>query len=205
MNSLKLIGVLISCLFISCKSQNFDKRSPGLENVRDSNKRTKIINKTVSTVDTTGFFKNCEQLMNGSSIGALQGTNHSDDSTSNLCFLDNYENKSFEIILLLKGGIGKRKTVDPSKIVKLFNGGCRNMFTNFDCYAFVLPMRDPQTQIDLNEMNIDFPVTVKSYRRITSDNWQFLREFKAKTFRDLSDFQFATIYDLHTGADMQQR
>ena len=31
---------------------------------------------------------------------------------------------------------------------------------------------DPQKQEDIHEMNIDFPVTVRIYKRIENDNWQ---------------------------------
>ncbi|MGN6602614.1 MAG: hypothetical protein ACTHK8_09195 [Ginsengibacter sp.] len=144
--------------------------------------------------DTSGFFENCEQLMDGSSVGNLQGTDHSNDSTGNLCFFDNYENQSFEIILLLKGGPAKRADVGPEKISKMFHNGYQNTFNQFDCFAFVFPQRDPDKQQDVHDMNIDFPVVVKAYKRIDNDNWKYIRTVKEKAFEDFSEFQFETIY-----------
>jgi hypothetical protein len=58
-------------------------------------------------------------------------------------------------------------------------------------------MRDPDKQKDVHAMNVDFPVTVRSYERTKGDNWKLLKKARAKTFNELSQLQYRTIYHLH--------
>jgi hypothetical protein len=191
MKYLKLCSALIFCITVNCRCKNSDSK---LSQHQKKTVSIKQDSKSHLIADTSGFFKHCDQLMDGSSVGGLQGTDHSIDSTGSFCFLDNYENKSFEIILIVKGGPQKRAALGPEKISKMFHNGCQNTFNDFDCFAFVYPQRDPEKQEDMHDMNIDFPVVVKAYKRIDNDNWKYIKTVKAKTFEDFSEFQFKTIY-----------
>ena len=128
-------------------------------------------------------------------VGALQVANAINDSSSNLCFAGCYSCKeTYEIIFAYKGGIEIRNSMGYDSLDKIFEKGCYNNFLEFNCFAFVCPMRDPEKQDDIHEMNIDFPVIVRVYRRIENDNWQYIKTKKVKTFEDYTALQFNTIY-----------
>ena len=145
--------------------------------------------------DTTGFLNDCKKLVKHRSVGYLQGTNISKDSTGLFGFFDCYDNPhTYEIILVDKGGIKSRNLDNISSIDEKLDQGCDNDFSEFDCYAFVYSMRDPEKQDDMHAMNIAFPVVVKAYSRIEGDNWRLVKYLKANSFKEFSKFQFDVIY-----------
>lgn len=148
------------------------------------------------TTDTTGFLSNCKSFRMHQ--GALQGTNADKDSINYLCFSECYDcPETYKIIFVRKGGVEYRKSVGYKPIWEEFLKSCSNNFSDFDCFAFVLPMRDPEKQEDIHAMNIDFPVTVRAYKRISLDNWQQVKVLKVNTFEEYAALQFATIYGLN--------
>lgn len=133
--------------------------------------------------------------MNREYVGALQIANTTNDSANYLCFAACYDcPESYEIIFIYTGGIEIRKTVGYDSLSKRFEDGCNNNFSAFDCFAFVLPMRDPEKQEDIHAMNIYFPVIVKVYKRVKIDSWRYIKTVKANNFKEYVTLQFKTIY-----------
>lgn len=194
----KFILKFIIVLFIlSCTSSPSSKiDNTKLRNSqKDSNLSKGISLSHIATNDTTGFLSNCKLLMTRSYEGALQVESAINDSVSYLCFAACYScKKSYEIIFVYKGEIEIRKSMGYDSLGKIFEKGCYNNFSKFNCFAFMLPMLDPEKQEDIHAMNIDFPVIVRVYKRIENDNWQYIKTKKVKTFEDYTALQFNTIY-----------
>ena len=155
--------------------------------------------KAVKDTSLIDFFKNSTNCTMRLSHGALQGTNHSIDSTGYLGFAGFYNcQTTYELIFLYKD-VFTRVALGYDSLSRIFFNKQvqKSAFQEFDCYAFVLPIRDPEQQADIHEMPIDFPVNVKAYKRIKSTTWQFKGELKAKTFEEYSEFQFKVIYGLN--------
>jgi hypothetical protein len=186
--------IIIAILILSC-NQTINKKK---DSHPDSTTSTHTPNIGEAKSDTTGLLKNCNLLMDHSIIGSLQVKNASKDSTGFFGFFDNYkEPNTYEIIFVYKGGVQKRKGLAGFDTIRpRFLEGCNNNFMDFDCYAFVLPMRDPEKQDDVDAMNIDFPVMVKAYKRIGNDNWRFVKVLKVKSYDEYTMLQFKTIYGL---------
>lgn len=177
--------VLAGCNQYIDKSGENNSNSPAHENALKSN---------VST-DTTGFLGNCKKLLKHRSVGYLQGTTISKDSTGLFGFFDSYDSPlTYEIIFVAKGGIKSRSLDSISSVDEKLDKGCDNNFSDFDCYAFVYPMRDPEKQDDMHAMNIDFPVNVKAYIKVEGDNWRLVKQIKTNSFKEFSKFQFDVIY-----------
>ncbi|MEI9942922.1 MAG: hypothetical protein WDN26_01755 [Chitinophagaceae bacterium] len=146
-----------------------------------------------NSLDTSGFFSNCQELTGHLSSGYIQGINRSKDSLGSFYFSACYDcAQSFEVIFFHNKG--ENGTEIGWKEAK---NGCSDYFKNFDCFAFIYTMRDPDKQKDIHAMNIDFPIKVRTYKRVINDNWKFIREIKAKTFEEFSLLQFKTIYNLN--------
>ena len=129
------------------------------------------------------------------SIGGIQDTTADRDSSGYMGFYPCYSCKdSYEIIFALKGGKKARIEAGWDGIEKKFDAGCANNFVEFECYSFVTPMRDPEKQPDMHALNIDFPTTVKIYKRITGNNWRFISNKKIKTVNDYCSMQLAFVY-----------
>lgn len=158
-------------------------------------------------VASSDFFKVPKECTIRYSSGALQGTKHSIDSIGYLCFANIYCKKTYEIIFLYRDlAIRKAIGYDVSDIFMNKQLGSNN-FTDFECYVFVYPQRDPERQADIGASNIDFPVKVVAYRRywdnkvVANENhykFKFVSERKVDNFEQLSEFQFKVIYNLIT-------
>lgn len=105
--------------------------------------------------------------------------------------------QTYKIIFIYKTGITERSTMDYTIIRKALRMGCENNFIDFNCVAFVAPMRDPEKQEDMHDLNMDFPLTVKAYRRVEADNWKEVGVKTVKSFEEYANFQFKTIYGLN--------
>jgi hypothetical protein len=160
-----------------------------------------INNMALSSHKDTGrvkFFERCDLLLE--SQGALQGVlpKVSEDSTGYFCFLERYNgDQSFEIILSYKGGVKKRKELGYNGLSKLFLEGCKSKYPDFDCYAFVLKIKNPNDQEDIHQSEIQYPVDVIVYRRIESDNWDLITKKKIKNWTEYSKLRFNTVYNLY--------
>jgi hypothetical protein len=143
------------------------------------------------------FLKDCGKW-NGSYFGALQGLDpRRKDSASNLCFASYYKvTVPYEIIFVYKGSVKKRNEIGYPLIPKEFDQGCANMYANFNCFAFVLKMKDPSLQDDPNFTGYSFPTVVKAYRRISEDRWSLLKQVTVKSYSEYRRLQFKTIYGL---------
>lgn len=149
-------------------------------------------------IDTTDFFSNCDELIHHSTLGSLQGVEASKDFLQRLYFGDcfDYCKETFQIIFAHKD-INKRTDGGYNSITKEFENGCSNYFKNFECFAFVCPMRDPDKQKDIHALNIDFPVVMRIYERVSGDNWSFIKKVVAKTFEEYALIRFKTIHHLN--------
>ena len=183
------IRALIIIFLTSCQG------SPSVKTINSkSNDNAVAKNSNENLQDTTGFLFNCQKWSTGISEGYLQGIEASKDSLGNFCFYQCYDCKeTFEIIFVHKT---KRGADTDDSMWNEFKDGCGNQYPDFNCFAFVYPMRDPDKQKDVHAMNVDFPVTVRVYERTIGDNWNFLKKVRAKNFHELSLLQFKTIYHL---------
>ncbi len=148
--------------------------------------------------DTTGFFSNCEELIHHSALGGLQGVEANPDSLRNLYFGDcfDYCKETFQIIFVHKDA-NKRTDEGYDFLTKEFDNGCSDYFKNFECFAFVCPRRDPDKQEDIHALNIDFPVVMRIYERVSEDTWRFIKKVTAKTYEEYALIRFKTIYHLN--------
>jgi len=155
--------------------------------------------------DSIDFFKDCDKLIEFSSFQGLQGTDKSRDLTGYLCIADCYDCKeTYELIFKYKAGLEKIKSIEIEEdvIFNIFKSGCSNQFSDFDCYAFVYPMRQPEPGecADKNgkpincDSGVDYPVKVKAYYREAGNHWIFLEEKKIKDFEALSLFFYHATY-----------
>ena len=196
MSKNKVYSILLF-ICLSCQNSTLTKK----KNVSNSFSSDTLSQKVTDfdemyVKDTTGFLSNCQNRISGSSMGYLQEVPSRKDSLGAFCFYECYDCKeTFEIVFIHKN---KQGPDTDNSVWDEFEKSCHNNFSNFNCFAFVYPMRDPDKQKDIHAMNIDFPVMIKAYERITNDNWKFVKEIKAKKFKEFSLFQFKTIYHLHS-------
>jgi hypothetical protein len=143
------------------------------------------------------FLKDCSKW-NGTSSGALQGLDEKrKDSVRNLCFASYYKAPiPYEIIFVYKASVKKRNLLGNDLISKDFFKGCSNLYVDFNCFAFVLKMKDPSLQDDPNFTGYSFPTSIKVYTRITGDQWSFLQQVTVKSYSEYRKLQFKTIYGL---------
>jgi hypothetical protein len=143
------------------------------------------------------FLKDCAKW-NDHYSGTLQGLHQRGaDSTANLCFSAYYDVKpTYEIIFLYKGGVERRKALGDKAVSDIFFKACKDQYRDFDCFTFVLPLKDPEKMEDMHASNYIFPCKVKVYRRITEDAWQSLGEHSISTYKQYRELQFRTIYGL---------
>jgi hypothetical protein len=158
--------------------------------------QTKIL--TAENPDTINFFKDCEKLMKRSWQGGLQGTNRSRDSVGYLCFSACYDcHETYEMIFVYKGGVERRKLLGYDSIRSSFKSGCNNSFKDFDCFVFVIPMKDPEKQDDIHKTRYTFPSKVKIYKLVDSANWKPLEITSVNNFQAYGDLRFKTIYGMY--------
>lgn len=185
--------IFMSILFVGCQDLPSQKKiernnvNKSLTNFNTTSKKNEF-----GLKDTTGFLLNCQSWNSGTSMGYLQGVEANKDSLGPFCFYECYDcDKTFEIIFIHKG----KKGPDFGNLVwNEFENSCNNNYINFNCFAFVYSMRNPDKQRNVHAMNIDFPVNVVAYQRVTGDNWRFVKKGIFKSFKEFSSFQFKTIY-----------
>lgn len=173
-------GCFLICIFlVSCQSAS----SPAEKVNRDR-------------IDTSGFLSDCSKWIDGSYSGYLQGVNSGQDSLGPFCFYESYGGKeTFELVFAYKG-IAERKDMDGDSLWNRFKNGCKDKYPDFQCFAFVYPMRDPDKQDDMHALNFDLPLRIRAYKRVNADSWQFLKTAKVKTFEAFGAFRFNAIYGL---------
>lgn len=185
--------MLLSILFYCCQSG----RSGKLQN-ESSDVNSGLHLTQNKGVDSVRFLNNCKSLMERSWQGALQVENHHQDSTNFLCFAACYDCvNTFEIVFLFGSNVETRRQMGYSSIWSIFQDGCGTSFKDFQAYAFVAPMIDPESLEDIHKPNMSFPCDVKAYRRVINDNWRLV---DAKTVKDLNsynEYRFEIIYDLN--------
>jgi len=138
------------------------------------------------------------------SHGALQGTKHSEDSTGYLGFADVFCKNPYEVIFLYKD-LQTRKKMGYNVLSQIFlqKELGKDDYSDFNCFVFVYPHRDPEKQKDVDAMNIDFPVTVLAYKKV-GNTWKFVSKTKAATFEKFSEFQFRVLYNFSLGVPHQR-
>jgi len=188
-----ITSILLLICFIGCQSPNSDRKN--IEKNDDvTNIKSEEMLKTVS--DTSGFLKDCNNWEGGLFMGYLQGVESGKDSLGPFCYYECYDcKKTFEIIFVYKD-FTQRQNVDHDSLFYYFKAGCNDKFKNFQCFAFVYPFKNPDKQKNVHDMNIDFPVSVKIYERITDDEWKFVRLDRVKNFKEFSKLQFNSVYKL---------
>jgi hypothetical protein len=149
------------------------------------------------SVDTTGLLKECKSPDRRYSAGSLQGVEAAKDSIAFMCFMRCYTcANTYKIIFVYKGGVETRKALSHDSLHYAFENGCDNNFTNFDAFAFILPLIDPEKQEDEHGSSMKFPDTVKIYKHINGDNWHFMKKVKVNSFEEYGRLEFNSIYGL---------
>lgn len=129
-----IIILLISCQSSTSSQRDADKNHDSVTSVTTS----ASLNKNLK--GTAGFLSNCQKWSNGISEGYLQGVEASKDSLGDFCFYECYDCKeTFEIIFIHKT---KRGSDTDNSMWNEFENSCSNQYANFNCFAFVYPMRD---------------------------------------------------------------
>ena len=186
----KVLYVLAILVFTGCTNYNPVKLKEGSITSIKKNE-----SKLVTKADTYHFFKDCREMKRRYYVGAIQDTLADRDSAGYMVIFPCYCCKeTYEIILAYRGGKDIREKLGYDGVAKEYLEGCKDEFKKFECFAFVLPMRDPEKQEDLHAMNIDFPVLVKVYGQTVGNNWHLITKRVIKTFNDYAAMQVALVY-----------
>jgi hypothetical protein len=150
----------------------------------------------ISSDSLPHFLKLCDSW-DLNATGFLMGIPRGRDSLGHLCFSACYScQNTFDIIFVLKGGLSRRIKLGDESISKIFTSGCANTFQDFDCYAFVLKMKNPDKMADMHATRYSFPTAVTVYKRIQADNWSLVKKYLVKSYKEYRTLQFNTIYGL---------
>ena len=186
----KILYLLVILVFTGCTNTSPVKSEDGNTTIVK-----KSDNKLATKVDTLQFFKDCTEMKSRYYVGAIQDTLADRDSAGFMVIFPCYSCKeTYEIILAYRGGKNVREKLGYDGVEKQYLEGCKDEFKKFECFAFVLPMRDPEKQEDLHAMNIDFPVLVKVYGQTVGNNWHLITKRVIKTFNDYAAMQVALVY-----------
>ena len=140
----KLYLTILACILLfGCESKQAKKDNA------DTSKTPKKEAGMNRSKDTIAFLDDCKRLAERGYIGGLQGTTHSRDSTGLFGFIPCYDCAvTYEVVLVLKGNFHARKTFEYETLTREFDKGCENNFNKFNCFAFVVPLKDPEKQKD---------------------------------------------------------
>jgi hypothetical protein len=181
--------ICVSCHYASTKNESKKAYSKSTDDT--------FITESRNMVDSVTFLDNCNNFMKGSWQGALQGTNANEDSISYLCFAACYDCKeTYEVIFVHKGGVEARKIIGGKKIWEEFQESCNNKFKNFDCFVFVIHVKDPEKQDDIHLTRYSFPSKVKAFKRVDLDKWMYIGTKVINNFQDYGNFRFKIIYGI---------
>jgi hypothetical protein len=173
-----------------------DSPSPKTINEKRNDSAVTIIQSkmpTESLQDTARFFNNCENIITFSYTGYLQGVKASKDSLGKFHFFECYDCKeTFKMIFISK----KFNAANSESIEKDYQNSCKNKFSDFNCFVFVYPMRDPDSQKDVHALNMNFPLTVKVFEHIKNDHWEFKKKVIVNNFAEFAHLEFNSIYHL---------
>jgi hypothetical protein len=193
-NSMKGFILAASISIVSCQEQSSKKEADTVKS--DTNTVNNTSQMTANALDSFNFFQHCENILNHSWLGSLQTVEASEDSLKNIFFASCYDCKeTFEIVFFHKE-TKMRDDQEYQALSKEFHNGCGDYFKNFNCFAFVCPMTDPDKQEDPHAMNIKFPTSVKVYERTMDDKWRFVKQTVTKDFKKFAMLQFKTIYHI---------
>ena len=74
-----------------------------------------------------------------------------------------------------------------------FSNSCAQRFPGFDCFAFVLPLQNPDS-IGSEATGIKFPVFVKVCKRIEGDEWGLMKNAGITSSPKYTRLIFNTLY-----------
>lgn len=194
--TIKIYVFYVVCLALICCSTNVRNETVSEQLSKDEAIKDIGFEKEQNS-DSVTFFSNCSKLMSRSWQGALQASNHERDSIHYLCFAACYDcAKTFEIVFLYGNSVSERKKLGYDGIWKIFQNGCSSFFSGFDCYAFVVRMKDPETLEDIHETNMAFPLSVEIYKRVQNDSWRFIKIDTVKDLESYQELRFKSIYGI---------
>jgi hypothetical protein len=196
MNKYLIILLYVSIILGSCNLRSKDGKAQRDDTLIKENNDVNKENKNI--VNTFNFLNDCNKLKKRSWEGSLQGTNKSKDSISYLCFSACYDcQETYELIFVLRGGVERRKHLGYDSIWSTFKNVCNNKFKDFECFVFVIPMKDPEKQDNIHETIYTFPSKIKVYKQVDSDNWRLLCDTLVGDFNAYANLRFKTIYGLN--------
>ena len=182
------LNYIIFLLFISCN--NSTSSGNGIS-ANTANAAVKI-----NLPDTSGFLSDCQKIEKNISSGYLQGVEIEKDSLGLFGFYECFDCKETYEIVFVHKDFNIRKQLENDSVWRALQAGCRDYFKDFESFAFVYRMRDPDKQIHMHELNMDFPLVVRIYERIADDKWKFIMTAIVKTFSEFGFLQFKSIYHL---------
>lgn len=191
-----IIGLALILLnFISCDA-----------NQKSVQLNTKPLSDTASLADKAGdieahtngsptdFYRQCSDLQVW--YGKLQ-IRISADSSEIYPMGECYDSgSSYQLLWVLKESLAERKGLDPDSLTKIHQEDKRNDYQRFNCFAFVIPVIDPDSLSDYHDMNIKFPNRVFIYKR-ADNSWQFIRDQNVKDFEEYTRMMFDLVFSLH--------
>lgn len=198
MSMQKTITIVAAILFIlSCQVPGQQVRNGARDSLTEAGAQGNGHNQYVAIDKSVHFFGNCDSFYKRltSTEGYLQMVDGGPDfdSTGPFVCAECYESgKSFEVYFAYRGAFRDRKPHEDSLMYHT-EDSCANGFRSFNCFAFVLPMVDPD-QLPDDSMNITFPVSVKVYSRLRADQWTFVKKVQIDSFPQYTRLVFNTIY-----------
>lgn len=115
---------------------------------------------------------------------------------SYLCSADVFCAKPFELFFLFRDTNLKLPSGSDSIYHLFVNKELgKDEYHEFDCYAFVYPHRDPETQPDIHADNTDYPVVITTYKRVHDDTWRFIEKKKLSNLDEYLNFQYMILHN----------
>ena len=163
---------------IALKDSAFNKK---IEGYNDSNSTIKSM-PSDSVPDFLSF------KMKERSFGIFQNIDRTDSAGPYVHWKYYSDTLSFELIFYPKN-ISK-KLVEFSSFERKYG---QNNYVDFNCFAFVYPMIDPEKDGDYHADNTPYPVTVKAYFR-KNGLWNFVSSREVKNMTELSKYRVDVMY-----------
>jgi hypothetical protein len=195
MNKYSILLCYVIFIFVSCNISSKNETNKKTDSLYSEKSALNKENRHLG--DTNNFLEDCRKLTKRSWEGSLQGISRSKDSAGYLCFSACYDcQETYEMIFVFKGGVLRRKSIGYDSIWASFRNGCDNKFKDFDCFVFVLPIKDPEKQDDIHKTIYTFPEKIKVYKQMDSIDWRLLYDTSVTDFGAYGNLRFETIYKL---------
>jgi len=151
------------------------------------------------TIDDTtryshfNFLKGCNEFERA--IGSIQGATESDSIGPYPiadCFI---AKETYELLFVPKEEFSIRKKMSFEDLKKRYFAD--TSYATFDCYAFVVPMLDPEKQKDMHKDYTQYPSDVKVYKRVRLDSWKLLTKRRINSLSEYARLELDCIFNIN--------